>query len=377
MSNNKSQHFVPQFYLRHFSADGKSIGVFNLRRQKAIPIATLENQACKDWFYGTDLKAERSLSGIEGVAAKIFSKIITTGYIPSRFSFDHHALISFIALQRARTEAAESESNEQTDKLGKMFLKHVLTKKDPDLLKFLPKVKITDQGAVAENMKFSLIYSPLLYDLNFKLIQNETDIAFITSDAPVVMHNQLVEKFNSSTLIGYTNTGLQIWMPISPDKAIIFYDSAAYDVGGSHSRLIIFRNPSHVQQLNEFQWELAYKNLYFSPKTDPVKIAEDAKTIIPKKEPGPINIDETHIIDGNRKGVLLNLGRNASFVKLKIPLIRINTKIPKGTEKKLVHSVRHPDWVAFVRNAAEQFEAGNITFQEFSYMTSKVPTKGF
>lgn len=52
MAKNKKQHFVPRFYLRKFSADGRSVNIWNLTNEKRIQGANLKNQCYKDYFYG-------------------------------------------------------------------------------------------------------------------------------------------------------------------------------------------------------------------------------------------------------------------------------------------------------------------------------------
>jgi hypothetical protein len=61
MAGNKNQHFVPKFYLRHFSADKKSIHLLNLKSEKPIFGAPLKNQCSRDYFYGEDGRHEKAL----------------------------------------------------------------------------------------------------------------------------------------------------------------------------------------------------------------------------------------------------------------------------------------------------------------------------
>ena len=54
MAINKSQHYVPKFYLKLFSnnREGKSIGLHNFKNNKTICFAPIKEQACEDYFYG-------------------------------------------------------------------------------------------------------------------------------------------------------------------------------------------------------------------------------------------------------------------------------------------------------------------------------------
>ena len=45
MPDNKRQHYVPQNYLREFSSDGESIGVFLVDQEKCVKKAPINGQA--------------------------------------------------------------------------------------------------------------------------------------------------------------------------------------------------------------------------------------------------------------------------------------------------------------------------------------------
>ena len=71
MPRHRKQHYVPRFYLKGFSLDGKSINIWNLQRQLKIQSANLKNQCSKDYFYSKQLDVEEALGKIEGEMAKI------------------------------------------------------------------------------------------------------------------------------------------------------------------------------------------------------------------------------------------------------------------------------------------------------------------
>ena len=55
-SVTKNQHYVPQSYLRCFSADNSSIGTFCIKDGRCFENATIKGQAKKEWFYGLTCK---------------------------------------------------------------------------------------------------------------------------------------------------------------------------------------------------------------------------------------------------------------------------------------------------------------------------------
>jgi len=51
----KNQHYVPQFYLRSFSNDSRSIGLWFASQDRIIMNASISNMASKSYLYGKDL----------------------------------------------------------------------------------------------------------------------------------------------------------------------------------------------------------------------------------------------------------------------------------------------------------------------------------
>ena len=92
---------------------------------------------------------------------------------------------------------------------------------------------------------------------------NKTDVEFVTSDNPVVLYNQLFSfrKFGSNT--GLAQKGLQIFLPISPKIALIFYDHDVYSVGKRHSLTVNIDLVRDVYELNTLQMCSAMNCVYF------------------------------------------------------------------------------------------------------------------
>lgn len=65
MPNNKNQHFVPQFFLKNFSADKKSISMCLKENAMLYSNVSIRNQCSKSYFY-PDQEYEKELSMFEG-----------------------------------------------------------------------------------------------------------------------------------------------------------------------------------------------------------------------------------------------------------------------------------------------------------------------
>ncbi|TDY40111.1 uncharacterized protein DUF4238 [Alicyclobacillus sacchari] len=106
---------------------------------------------------------------------------------------------------------------------------------------------------------------PLTMDLKLKIILNNTDEVFITSDNPVIRYNQFLEKrkpFGSN--VGFAVKGLELMLPISPKMFALFYDSSGYKVGHKKDDLVVTDNPTDIRALNVLSCANGYKNVYFN-----------------------------------------------------------------------------------------------------------------
>ena len=67
----KRQHYVPQFVLRNFSPDGKSVSTFVLETGELHPNASVRGQCAKDHFYGREPHMENAFAESEKNVAAI------------------------------------------------------------------------------------------------------------------------------------------------------------------------------------------------------------------------------------------------------------------------------------------------------------------
>ncbi len=121
MANKANQHYVPQFYFRYFSKDGKSICALNRDNGSIIETASIKGQASKKYFYG-DSNVEDCLSEIEGIFSDALRKIMDS------FSFDdctpenYFLLLQNIMLQKSRTMSARKKSKAIQDRLLQLHM---------------------------------------------------------------------------------------------------------------------------------------------------------------------------------------------------------------------------------------------------------------
>jgi Protein of unknown function (DUF4238) len=219
MPHNKNQHFVPQFYLRNFSTEAqqKTIHLYNISRGRSIFNIGISGQCYRHYFYGKDALLERALGILETHTSPLLAKMITEGKLPTRCSPQHGLLAQFIAIQRGRTEVRELEMNEVFD----TFAKHVIRQEKPELATNLHKWRLTLNNVAIMNVQKTAVISPLLFDLEYKILITPNNTFLITADNPVAFANQYLDRSYTRFSHGFSSRGLQIYFPISP-RALYF-----------------------------------------------------------------------------------------------------------------------------------------------------------
>lgn len=263
MPTNKSQHFVPQHYLRQFRIEGtKQIAVARLEPLTLIPRASINDQCKQDYFYREDGQLDELLQQCEKDLAPVLSRVSRT------MEFDAKELVAlrFLAV-------ILHVRNRKTIEVAKLFPKKIAYKViksaiDRGELPPCPdgwKEGMMDFDGVAGSlMKWSAIPCWLeMQTLHCKLVEAAPETFFITSDHPVVLMNQLFAFSEPHrSFVGFSRSGFQLLLPISPRVSLFFYDPLIYKVGARRKRLIQL-SPSDVELVNSLQVQSAEECIYF------------------------------------------------------------------------------------------------------------------
>ncbi|BCA58119.1 DUF4238 domain-containing protein [Sphingomonas sp. HMP6] len=328
MPENKSHHYVPQMYMRLFSEDATRVGVFVIRTGKFIPQAPIRGQACRDYFYGKDPSAERAFGTIEGHAAKLFKDAIEYRTLPASGSEDHERLIFFLGIQHCRTMTAAEQHNEGSVKALKAVLRRKAELEGNDfILEHLDKVRITRTNAVSEIVSYATIGANLLADLAFVVVVNESEVAFVSSDAPVVLHNRLFEGQHIN-VTGYANVGLQLFLPLGPRLALFGYDPAAYYVSANGRGAVRVTDAADVRLINDLQWEAAHAVMLVAPDTAREELVfcgtrwrslRKTERVLFREEVVEDNGDQVRTRQGSGEAPS-SIALDLSFVELRLPI---------------------------------------------------------
>lgn len=258
MAGNKSQHYVPKMCMRLFAErNDERVGIFVLDKAKFVPNASIKGQFCKNYFYGRDGKAEQAFGVIETRTAPILKRAANSNSLPSEGSAEFEQLILYLGLQHCRTLSAAQAHEEASEKATKSLLRRkALLEGNQDILQALDSVLIKRTNAVAELVRYATIGASLLRDLTFVIAVNKTAIDFVSSDAPVVLHNRLFEGQDIS-VTGFANVGLQLFLPLGPRALLFGFDPAAYTVRVDRDGNVTLDTDADASLLNDLQWEAA------------------------------------------------------------------------------------------------------------------------
>lgn len=257
MAQKKNQHYVPQFLLKRFSADNRSISKFWIQDNKIIPNCSIRNECSKDNFY-TDVKIEEKLGEIEASNA-ITLKRIEEGGLRTIPQVDMEHLYAFILLQDMRTKQAADYTGHMFENVKNFLLQKGVTE---EFERELNKVDTGEKHSAIINLLTFAESAENIYDLKCKLLLNKTKTPFVISDHPVLKYDQLFEKIKAP-YYSLASVGIEYILPISPETAIILYDGNAYKIGHRKEFTIEIANVEDIDKINLLTAMYADTCIYF------------------------------------------------------------------------------------------------------------------
>ena len=259
MPENKRQHYVPQNYLREFSADGVSVGVFLVETGKCVDKpAPINSQSQESFFYGKNLELEKRLSEIEQLLAENRRSIFECQANKLNL-YQKEVLYQDMMLQMSRTRYMANLYEEMATAKARRIWKHC---NDEDVRKHADDFGVRFDNPIIAPMAILLQNLTICLDMDFKVLVNRTCIPFVTSDNPVCRYNQYFEahkRYHS----GLKNTGAQIYYPLSPMFAVLYYDGNVYKTKYRKRNFIEVTDVSDVNHLNGLVCAWASKCVYY------------------------------------------------------------------------------------------------------------------
>lgn len=294
MMSQANQHYVPQYYFRNFSDNGKHVCVLLRDNGKIIPSAPFRHQCSRRNFYGSQ-ELEKALSGLEGqhaVATRMALKIAAEGgssQISIEFLF---RFLQAIMFQRGRTALEIQKSTEAKCKMHlaafRHYIKHGGGENCEKILQAIDdgKAIVSEEphANVVESIGVFLSTTIGITDLHLCFLRNKTDYPFVFSDAPVVFYNIWARKVQNRGVLGVQCPGLQIFYPLSPNVTAMLIDADRYDGPWSENIVLDLHYRADVSQLNALQVHHAMSSIYFSNPGDAQYVRDLWSTHRPRLE---------------------------------------------------------------------------------------------
>ena len=186
--------------------------------------------------------------------------------------------------------------------------------------------------------------APLAVDLRAHLFINTTLREFITSDDPVVLHNQYCQGITGEGVKGWNCRGLQAFWPISPRKLIVLYDRDVYVVpeSSSGSRVSKLSHEFDVAQLPSFQILNAHHNVYFAGRSGVRKVVAQCAGLSQRRPKTRATFVETEAVkhpDGTSRAILHSFEPLLPLT-LRVSKIRINKQMQMIPLRDRAHMYR-------------------------------------
>lgn len=362
--HTKNQHYVPQFYLRNFSEDGRSLKKVVLSSGKVFETSSIKGECSKDYFYGNDGFVERMLGCIEEDCAEYFRDALQINQdkdvIPNKMRC---CVAAFAALQSMRTKKSKTFFAD-TDKEHNKILAGLYERDfGPDSIP--DELKEKDYSTLSQTAVYSAIMLyPALCDLTCIFLDNETDEEFVLSDNPVVCQNPLLEKFTTCNCSGFATRGLQIFIPLTPRRVVCLYDSEVYKF--PHKSLVHIYSKKDVIALNNLQFINAESNVYFKANNIDIPMYLDSWKKYVEKQPSPVR---TLKVPDNPDALIILSSIVLPMIDFKLSIFSIKSEMLRiayqGNPDFLWTWIRNPIWHGWCMEFIDQVNADKRSWMDF------------
>lgn len=323
----KNQHYVPQCLLKHFGFDAKKekkINVFDIERSVVRYNQSVKEVFSQNYFYGKDNEVETFMAeNIEDSASKVLDKIVNGDFtiVDEDVLTLHRFILSLFYRTPEASERVSGFVNSQLESVVRELL---------SLNGFDPEEASAGQFNFYQDRLASLITvqgvldSIILRDLDYHIIKNETASEFYISDHPVFIYNWLYRDLEHPGVTSITATGLQIFLPLSPQITLCLYDPKVYKYGQKNLVTYVSKDED-IEILNSFQVinsdsiigfhskqnEAHVKRLYERYKS--IRLHQYESGILSTQEEGEGKIRSTHFVFTKQA----KLRKMPSFIKIK------------------------------------------------------------
>lgn len=167
------------------------------------------------------------------------------------------------------------------------------------------KIKFSDKIVEYKILNYYPIASaedvvPIMLDLKFVLLINNTSSQFITSDCFVCKYNQFLLDKNHIVGYGYWTIGFQCFVPISQVHCLMLYDPSIYELK-TNKNILIINNSKEIYKLNKLFYYNSDKYLFFNTNYDKNRLD------VLLKDKDKLKKDDNTVLKNNDNQYLLRL----------------------------------------------------------------------
>lgn len=275
MTKTKTQHYVPQSYLRRFAGDGNALFVFDKIQGKEF-VSSVSNVACENYFYdipedlagraGVGIQAiEEFLAHVDmtySVAVDRLLKAVDKGKMKRVIERDQKIeMAQFIALQMLRTREQRDLLAEQIERMSEAMLS-LMPDYSPDRFRVA-----ADRNWVAQFQMGFMLSPETLEPLKHVLCNhiwfvgiNDTSSPFYTSDTPVVRRAHYHHPVRSYS--GLASPGIEIALPLTPRHILVLCERMAFSRYEGLDCTPVTLDRKHVTYYNSLQVSQSYRQTY-------------------------------------------------------------------------------------------------------------------
>jgi hypothetical protein len=218
----KNQHYVPQFCLKRFTADGSTVYVFDKPNMQVFP-SDVRNIASENGFYylspklATDVHAmDKALQMLEEYAAPAFVHLLTD--LEQKRAFNHRdeklrrAIATFIVIQDVRTRLFRDQYVRKHDMVLKEIERRSGIKPPGGAEQISPERIAFEHARFMFRKEYRLQAVAALMNHIWVVGRNDTRQPLYFSDAPVTRYPHVNNPFLGT---GLMTKGVEINFPLS------------------------------------------------------------------------------------------------------------------------------------------------------------------
>jgi len=301
MPDYKSQHFVPQSYLRRFSPDKneKRVYAYDKVLGRSLGLVPIRSVAQETFFYDIPLDAikpgfnmdphleEKALQSLEGQ----FNEVIEIGIKVAggaTANLEQRRMMSLcIAVQLIRTLDYRKNIVEAMERLIEAAMDSVLELAKPELASEVrAKAKYDQQTAsllhadFMWNPDFVCKIAAILYHRIWVIGVNDTTIPLYTSDTPVVLEShkpkdnfipdpskgpafsKAIDIVIESKLPSIGEEGVELVIPLNPKCALIILENEHFKYLEKNQGKRYSLQPADIMRLNSLQVLRSHRQIY-------------------------------------------------------------------------------------------------------------------